>query len=75
MSEVNKFQDILGLNFRCVDAPPRVGSACPNVGPKAMGPQKNDANGDWRAGPSERRGKRRRPKRSSRQRCVDSGHD
>jgi len=47
MSEVNKFQDILGLNFRCVDAPPRVGSACPNVGPKAIGPQKNDANGEW----------------------------
>ena len=47
ISEVNKFQDILGLNFVCVDAPPRIGSLCPNIGPNAPGPQKNDANGEW----------------------------
>lgn len=47
MSEVNKFQDILGLNFVCVDAPPRIGSLCPNIGTNAPGPKKNDVNGKW----------------------------
>ena len=47
MSEVNKFQDILGLNFVCVDAPPRIGNLCPNIGANAPGPKKNDVNGEW----------------------------
>jgi hypothetical protein len=46
MSEVNKFQDMLGLNFQCQDAPPRIGSLCPNIGINAPGPDKNDLNGE-----------------------------
>lgn len=46
MSEVNKFQDILGINWRCQDAPPRIGSLCPNIGVNAPGPEKNDVNGE-----------------------------
>lgn len=45
--ELNPFADIVGLDFECVDTPPKQPSSCPAQGWSSGGLQRNDDTGEW----------------------------